>query len=602
MSKNLLLFSLGPVQSFIAQARKTHDLYAGSLLLSDLVKAAIEVVEEKNVIFPASGEAMPNRFVAWVPEGETDFKDFGERLEKAVQRKWVTIANNALKDIPEKPAGFEQQIAQHLEIFWVIEPNVTDYKSAIEKLEKQLAALKNVRSFEQFSWQNPVVGERGRKCSLDGQRNVQFYRIPADKKNFDETSAPLYAQRGSVYCNKNFPFAVLQPGEGLSAVSFVKRRYQHEKTEAFKSTAEIALLDALNFLSDPKKSIEGCIRLHEYKNDFEGGWNAQLFFEEGLSEKFLDAQGIRVKRDLTDLRRLRKKCLEDLAKANGYKFQKYYAILTFDGDDMGEWLSGKYLSAGQELERFQQEFAKKLADFATAAKKRLDEGSGQTAYAGGDDFVGFVNLNYLLPVLRDLRQLFREKVDQQLSSFKNKEITFSAGVCVAHYKEPLSLVLQTAREAQKAAKDLPEKNAFAISVIKGSGDDHQTVLAFGENEENVICFQKLVDRLLSGNFSNNFIKTLRLEFDRLFHEEDSFVSQLSEMFGGELARLLHRAAKQGTDKDSTISKPLAKELMDKLYRKKPENFLQALHIADFFQREMDESKKTSNLQLEPQTI
>lgn len=98
----------------------------------------------------------------------------------------------------------------------------------------------------QFSWQSNLLGERGRKCSLDGQRNVQFYRPSNEKK--DETQSPLYAPKNSVSFLANAHDAVLQVGEGLSAVSFVKRRYEYAKTATFKSTAGIALLDALNSL------------------------------------------------------------------------------------------------------------------------------------------------------------------------------------------------------------------------------------------------------------------------------------------------------------------------------------------------------------------
>src|SRR5437588_11915519 len=38
----MLLFSLGPVQTFIAQARKTRDLWLGSYLLAKLMEAATE--------------------------------------------------------------------------------------------------------------------------------------------------------------------------------------------------------------------------------------------------------------------------------------------------------------------------------------------------------------------------------------------------------------------------------------------------------------------------------------------------------------------------------------------------------------------------------
>ena len=76
MSKYLFLFTVGPVQSFIAQARKTQDLYAGSQILTELVKAGIEEVGRENIIFPYAYpdednkwqdvKSLPNRFLAVV--------------------------------------------------------------------------------------------------------------------------------------------------------------------------------------------------------------------------------------------------------------------------------------------------------------------------------------------------------------------------------------------------------------------------------------------------------------------------------------------------------------------------------------------------------
>ena len=129
--KNLLLFTLGPVQSFISQARKTHDLWAGSQLLSDLVRAATDVVGHDNVVFPSlrSG-ALPNRFVAWVPENEQNLQEFGKKVEDAVREEWRNIAMKTLQGI-KIPKGFFEQIGSHLEIFWVIEENVKDYHTDV---------------------------------------------------------------------------------------------------------------------------------------------------------------------------------------------------------------------------------------------------------------------------------------------------------------------------------------------------------------------------------------------------------------------------------------------------------------------------------------
>ena len=47
MKKHLFLFTISPVQAFIAQARKAQDLYAGSRLLSDLVRFSIDTFFKK---------------------------------------------------------------------------------------------------------------------------------------------------------------------------------------------------------------------------------------------------------------------------------------------------------------------------------------------------------------------------------------------------------------------------------------------------------------------------------------------------------------------------------------------------------------------------
>ena len=54
--KYLFLYTVGPVQSYIEQSRKTHDLYAGSRILSELTECVIEEIIKKNganeIVFP----------------------------------------------------------------------------------------------------------------------------------------------------------------------------------------------------------------------------------------------------------------------------------------------------------------------------------------------------------------------------------------------------------------------------------------------------------------------------------------------------------------------------------------------------------------------
>ena len=55
---HLLAISVGPVQEFIAAARRTRDLWFGSYLLSEISRAVAKAVENQGgrLIFPASSD------------------------------------------------------------------------------------------------------------------------------------------------------------------------------------------------------------------------------------------------------------------------------------------------------------------------------------------------------------------------------------------------------------------------------------------------------------------------------------------------------------------------------------------------------------------
>src|SRR5579871_6186693 len=73
----LLVLSLGPVQEFIAAARKTRDLWFGSALLSEVARAAAQAVHNAGgeLVFPAPGAlnntrvSIANKIVAVLHDG-----------------------------------------------------------------------------------------------------------------------------------------------------------------------------------------------------------------------------------------------------------------------------------------------------------------------------------------------------------------------------------------------------------------------------------------------------------------------------------------------------------------------------------------------------
>ena len=168
----LLVVSLGPVQGFIAQARSTSDLWAGSHLLSRMAWEGIKVVasdlgpdqllfpqlrgiaevdvwlrdevelspdwfaeqpwasmrSDANPLFSA---ALPNRFVAIVPAGEAE--KIARRIEGAV-RDWVQEQGRETLRRLLKAAGvegeedlpchaqLETQLAGFPEVHWAVVP------------------------------------------------------------------------------------------------------------------------------------------------------------------------------------------------------------------------------------------------------------------------------------------------------------------------------------------------------------------------------------------------------------------------------------------------------------------------------------------------
>lgn len=610
--KYLFIFTIGPVQSFIAQARKTHDLYAGSLILSKLIRKAINTIGRKNVIFPFTYpedeqkwneiESLPNRFLAIV-----DNPKIGTVIEAAVNDYWESLANTAInKAIFDKISsgpiiidytGMNEQINHHLEIFWAFELLENSYSLDFATVERKLGAMKNVRVFSQYK--NGIhFGEQGRKCSIDGQRNVKFYRKSIQQNTWTDTAIQdkyLFANHNCIFdygVSSNLAIRFLQPGEGLSAVSFVKRSFMAD--EEFESTATIALLNWINCLSNKSKQ--------SYKKRFRNDFNDQLYFDENLNTKYLEKQGVLcpdIEQAMTDLKQLKEE-----AKGCEQKQSKYYALLAFDGDNMGEWLS-KAISADEH-----SQFSKLLIDFAQKAKKIIDAEAvsffrdgkeifisekqrGRTVYAGGDDFLGFINLNDLFDVLADLKTLFDSEVAAHVPITNNgQSFSFSAGVCIAHYKEPLSLVISRAKEMEEKAKtdyQKKGKNAFGISIIKSSGDEHEMTLSF--EHDNLINLKELTLALYNEETSNTFIKN----FDRTFAWLIEHNKQAKSLFNidllkTEFTRLMLRGVKEKYKQHLKDISSKIWQSFEKEDRNNFENFIAVLNTCNFIHRHLSKTE------------
>ncbi len=579
MKQYLFLFSIGPVQSFVAQARKMQDLYGASQLLSDLSKAAANCTVEQGIelIFPkkvdGTVKSLPNRFIGRVRnKSANDLQAIGEKVEASVRKKFRETAQNALDQAKSgTPDNFWKQIEQHLDINWLFhhikgESN-DDYKEAYKEIEMLMAAIKNVRVFEQLK-------ETGRKCSLDGERNALFFAEGNPIKQGVKVSS-----NSSVWLNDT---------EGLSAVSLVKRTY--DKTN-FPSTAKITLMDYIekNINSDGKLKN----KYEEYRLCLGGNKNfdEQLCYEENVTEKYLEKNGYKKFIDRSSFQKI-KKLHTEVFGSN--KLPKYYALVAFDGDKMGKILSGaQFADEITDLAEFQGKISGFLSEFAAHTHSILKEPKGEVVYAGGDDFLGFVNLEHLFEVVKDLRYGLDEKVNKRLFDKNGKHylkeaFTFSAGIVIAHYKSPLSIALQTVRAMEKKAKDDGDRDAFAIAVLKHSGESNEAY--FKWNVENGLtqwnALKDLVNHL-QNDCSDTFIRSLEREFMYLKDAEGKV--KYPEIIDAEIRRLIKNSLNENKKNELNKIYETVKNLLTIQSKRigdiaHLENFTEAMKVALFIKR------------------
>lgn len=163
-SKNsLLLFQLGPVQSFIAQAETLGDLAAGSTILSEITMGAVEKAKNKGaqLVFPnlagnAKGDGIPNRFLAFVPLDKAE--EIAKACDEAARGKLKSLAENVLIDADKKDA-FNTQVERFLQITWAILKNPTgDMGKDYNAIGKLMAMRRNTREFD--AWSEEGYGQK----------------------------------------------------------------------------------------------------------------------------------------------------------------------------------------------------------------------------------------------------------------------------------------------------------------------------------------------------------------------------------------------------------------------------------------------------------
>jgi len=462
MKSHLIALSIGPVQDFIAAARRTRDLWFGSHMLSEIAKAAALAVHNAGgeLIFPHPGsreKLSPETdfTVANIILAETnDPQTVRENAEKAARESWLSFAHEAREKAGDmvREEVWKEQLGDVVEFYSAWTPVSPErYKAARERVMRLLAARKNCRNF------SPFTGKAGLpKSSLDGLRETVL-------KENARSRGPLR----------------IKPGESLCAVGVTKRVSGEGR---FPSVSRVASDPWLRGLLTHQKGRESLEKMKQHCEKLvQSGALSRISIKNGLFNEFpyegtplyIDRHnsvekeapaGSGVSEILQEIR----KELESLFPSFGVP-SPYFSVLCADGDRMGKAIS-RATSPDEH-----RNLSSALSAFASNARVIVEKNRGVCVYTGGDDVLAFLPCDTALSCARALHDDFGKNLEGVSKSVKEGDKpTLSVGISVGHALEDLADLLDWGREAERRAKadgKPAERDGLSVIVRSRGGAD-----------------------------------------------------------------------------------------------------------------------------------
>jgi CRISPR-associated protein Cmr2 len=481
----LAQITFGPVQGFIATARRSRDLWFGSLVLSQISRAAARSLHDghaKRLVFPYVSQAgdpdalikklNDNRFlvtnivVSELRMAQAQARQALEDAKAAATTEWSSICRAALQLLPGNNKGkwidealWTVQLEDVVEVYFGAVPIDTTYASASEALRELMANRKNSRLFGAYHDK-----ERRQKSSLDGAQSTVLVdalvtgtgsharrrrRIGIERNEQLDTAATVKRLLGS---GKNF-----LPAARVAAQEWVAR------VKATSASELAAIADELTALSklDIGTQFGGGYDAYEWVKPLP--FDGQLLFRNRVAVEVasIESEGISKSADFQfdadeideankRLKGLDKK-LAALAKQHGAP-QPYYGLLLADGDRMGQLLDAASKQA-DGIERHRA-ISAALSRFAQSVPELMSQLEGACIYSGGDDVLGLVPVHRAVEIADKLRTAFAQALADVADGIVDagQKPTLSVGVALVHFLEPLGDARDLAAKAEKIAK------------------------------------------------------------------------------------------------------------------------------------------------------
>jgi CRISPR-associated protein Cmr2 len=468
MTQHLLLVSLGPVQDFIAQARRTRDLWFGSHVLSMLSQTAAQALQRGGgeLIIPAlpegpeAGQGVPNKLMALLRQGDPRAlaraaRDAARRhLREWGRRQWEKhprLVN------PASEATALEQWDTFLEFHaaWCAFSTPEEYAEALRRSEAALAGHKRLRTFA--PWQHQRGGVH--KSSLDGARESVLAEGERLHGRWKQFRIGLREQLDAIGLLKRTGG---EPGQFVPVPSIGLAAYTERAHEATPTVLE-ALVQACGHLRAQEGAALTKVRSGNKPWVGHFPFDAQLLLP-GRWSTHLEEQGV----PREQAAHFGRHFVQPLLEALGEPFP-YVACLVADGDRMGKALQ-ELAKEGPEAHR---RLSHQLSGFAAEARRIVEQQHrGVLVYAGGDDVLAFVCLPDALACADQLRQAFLSAMKEALAGLDlHAPPTLSVGLGVGHVLESLGDLLALGRSAEQLAKG-EDRDGFAIRARMRSGSEH----------------------------------------------------------------------------------------------------------------------------------
>lgn len=463
MTAHLLLVTLGPVQDFITQSRRTRDLWHSSHMLSELSRAAACSLADHGavLIIPAIERGDEELEPCWGFEREVDDPTEG------VEQNPFAIANKILAEVPTTLNPEKLAVACRRAVFtlfhkhaaWVLrhkvgsllDANVEDaWKEQVDSLIEFTAGWLPLRDGE-F---NTVRAQLDAAVSARKQLR-EFEPIRSRPRNVPKSS--LCGSRDTlipVHVNDRDDRLAREHGvsatEQLDAIGLIKRT--GGLPDHFTPIINIALSPWIRRIAPTLEPIRGLCNAEGVQ---------RLSQKLPCLEGFPYEASVLVPSRWHSLAKEKREPSNDLKNAVHAVHAKhpmpdpYVVCLVADGDKMGDAIQGMKTAA--ELRKFSCDLSK----FARGARQIVEQcHRGSLVFAGGDDVLAFLPIDTALACADALRKEFARQLG-------HTKMTLSVGLGIGHTMEAMGQLLELGRDAEKLAKR--ERNSLAIIVDKRSG-------------------------------------------------------------------------------------------------------------------------------------